>query len=198
MEGEGSPSNHEDRPASPEAAKAAAVSSSVASSSESGKISSLDWSASPRRSGNTSSTSNSDESNDSDSEGFVQIMLSDTDAKKQATDVEEGVVGEGSGAAATKESGENLASVSADPKDLIKPSTFYMGRSLMTQSDIDALRLEGCFELGSCLLPGKKTTQKPIKNESVVFRDFSRRGFGCRCQKDLLKFWPLTMFKFIS
>jgi hypothetical protein len=42
MEGEGSPSNREDRPASPEVAEAAAASSSAASSSESGKISGLD------------------------------------------------------------------------------------------------------------------------------------------------------------
>jgi hypothetical protein len=47
-----------------------------------------------------------------------------------------------------------------------------MGRSLMTQADLDALRLEGCFEPGVCCLPGRETTPKPRKNESVVFQDF--------------------------
>jgi hypothetical protein len=59
MEGEGLPSNHEDRHASPEAVEVAAASSSAASSSESGKISVLDWSSSSRGSGSTSYTSNS-------------------------------------------------------------------------------------------------------------------------------------------
>jgi hypothetical protein len=70
MEGEGYPSNREDRPASPEVAEAVVASSSAASGSESGKISGLDWSASSRGSGSISSTSNSDESNDSDSGGM--------------------------------------------------------------------------------------------------------------------------------
>jgi hypothetical protein len=55
-EGEGSPSNHEDRPASPEAAEATAASSSASSSSESGKISGLDGIASFRENGSSSST----------------------------------------------------------------------------------------------------------------------------------------------
>jgi hypothetical protein len=93
MEGEGSPSNREDRPASPEVALAAAASSSTASSSESGKISSLDWSASSRESSSTSSTSNSDESSDSDRGGYVEIMLSDTNTKHRDADVEEGEIG---------------------------------------------------------------------------------------------------------
>jgi hypothetical protein len=46
----------------------------------------------------------------------------------------------------------------------------------MTQADVDALRLEGCFEPGTCRLPGKETTPKPRKNESVVFRDFFTTG----------------------
>jgi hypothetical protein len=46
----------------------------------------------------------------------------------------------------------------------------------MTQADLDALRLEGCFEPGICLLPGKETTPKPRKNESVVFQDFFTMG----------------------
>jgi hypothetical protein len=55
--------------------------------------------------------------------------------------VEEGKIGEGSGVAAAEESGENLAGVKADPQDLVKPSTYFMGRSLMTQSDLDAMRM---------------------------------------------------------
>jgi hypothetical protein len=46
----------------------------------------------------------------------------------------------------------------------------------MTQADLDALRLEGCLEPGTCRLPGKETTPKPWKNESVVFRDFFTAG----------------------
>jgi hypothetical protein len=46
----------------------------------------------------------------------------------------------------------------------------------MTQADLDALRLEGCFEPEICHLPGKETTPKPRKNESVVFRDFFTAG----------------------
>jgi hypothetical protein len=44
-----------------------------------------------------------------------------------------------------------------------------MGRSLMTQADLDALWLEGCFEPGVCRLPGRETTSKPRNNESIVF-----------------------------
>jgi hypothetical protein len=57
-------------------------------------------------------------------------------------------------------------------QDLVKLRTYFMGRSLMTQADLDALRLEGCFEPAVCRLPGRETTPKPNKNESVVFRDF--------------------------
>jgi hypothetical protein len=46
----------------------------------------------------------------------------------------------------------------------------------MTQADLDALRLEGCFEPGVCRLPGRETTPKPRKNESVVFWDFFTAG----------------------
>jgi hypothetical protein len=42
-------------------------------------------------------------------------MLSDTDTKCRDADVEEGEIGEGSGAAAAKESGESLTGVKADP-----------------------------------------------------------------------------------
>jgi hypothetical protein len=176
MEGEGSPSNHEDRLASPEVAEAATASSLVASSSEYGKIFGLDWSASSRESSSSSSTSSSDENNDSGSGGYVDIMLSDTDVEKRATDMEEGEIKEGSEAAAAKGSGESLAGVKTDPRDLIKPRTCFIGRSLMTQADLDALRLEDCFEPGVCRLPGRDTTPKPRKNESVVFRDFFTTG----------------------
>jgi hypothetical protein len=46
----------------------------------------------------------------------------------------------------------------------------------MTQADLDALRLEGCFEPGVCWLLGRETTPKPRKNERVVFRDFFTAG----------------------
>jgi hypothetical protein len=49
MEGEGSPSNREDRPVSPEVAETAAASSSASSSSESSMISGLDGSVSSQR-----------------------------------------------------------------------------------------------------------------------------------------------------
>jgi hypothetical protein len=102
-------------------------------------------------------------------------MLSDTDAGKRAADVEEGEIGEDADAAveeAAEGSEENLAGVKADLHDLAKARTCYIGRSLMTQADLDALWLEGCFEPGTGRLPGKETTPKPRKNESVVFRDF--------------------------
>jgi hypothetical protein len=99
-------------------------------------------------------------------------MLSDIDAKNHATDMEEGKIGEGSSAATAEESGESLTEVKADSWDLVKPRTYFMGQSLMTQADLDALRLEGCFEPGVYRLPGRETTPKPRKNESVVFRDF--------------------------
>jgi hypothetical protein len=50
MEGDGSPSNQEEHPASPVVADVAAASSSSSSSSEFGKISGLDGSASSRES----------------------------------------------------------------------------------------------------------------------------------------------------
>jgi hypothetical protein len=112
-------------------------------------------------------------------------MLSDTDAKNRAADIEEGGIGEGSDATTVEESGENLAGVSADPQDLVKPSTCYMGRSLMTQSNLDALRLEGCFEPASCQLPGRETTPKPTKNESIVFHDFFTAGLRLPVSKKI-------------
>jgi hypothetical protein len=109
-------------------------------------------------------------------------MLSDTDVEKCGADVKEGEIGDESKAAAAEAakaaegSGEGLVGVKADPRDLIKPRTYFIGRSLMTQADLDALRLEGCFEPGICCLPSKETTPKPRKNESIVFRDFFTAG----------------------
>jgi hypothetical protein len=60
-------------------------------------------------------------------------MLSDTDAGKRAViDVEEGEIGEEADAA-MEGSKENPAGA--------KARTCYIGRSLMTQADLDALRL---------------------------------------------------------
>jgi hypothetical protein len=104
-------------------------------------------------------------------------MLSDTNAKKRVADVEEGKIGERSGAVvATKECRENLVGVNTGPQYLVKPSTCFLGRSLMTQVDLDAMVSEGCFASGTYQLPGRETTPKPRKNESVVFRDFFTAG----------------------
>jgi hypothetical protein len=81
-------------------------------------------------------------------------MLSDTDAGKRAVvNVEEGEIGEETDAA-MEGSEENTVGA--------KARTCYIGRSLMTQADLDALRL-GCFEPGIWRLPGKETTPKPRK-----------------------------------
>jgi hypothetical protein len=179
MEDEGSSSNR-GKQAAPEATEAITTSSTSSSSSESGKISGLDWSSSSRESGSTSSTSSSDENRSSSGGSYVEIILSDTDAGKRAIiNVEEGEIGEDADAAvegAAEGSEENLAGVKADLRDLAKARTCYIGRSLMTQADLDALRLEGCFDPGICRLPGKETTPKPRKNESVVFQDFFTAG----------------------
>jgi hypothetical protein len=56
--------------------------------------------------------------------------------------VEEGEIGEEGDAAAeevAEGSGENLAGVKADLRDLVKASFCFIGRSLMTQEDLDAL-----------------------------------------------------------
>jgi hypothetical protein len=106
-------------------------------------------------------------------------MLSDTDVEKRGADMEEGKIGEEGDTTAVEVaegSGENLAGVNDDPRDLVKARTYFIGRSLMTQADLDALWLEGCFEPGICRVPGKETTPKPRKNESVVFRDFFTTG----------------------
>jgi hypothetical protein len=80
----------------------------------------MDWSANSCESSITSSTFSSDESTDLGSRGYVKIMLSDTDMKKRAADVEEGEIGDKSDAANAKESGESLTGVKADPQDLVK------------------------------------------------------------------------------
>jgi hypothetical protein len=95
-------------------------------------------------------------------------MPSDTDVGKRALiDVEEGEIGVEIDAAVEESEGNPAGA---------KARTCYTGRSLMTQADLDALRLEGCFEPGICRLPGKETTSKPRKNESVVFQDFFIAG----------------------
>jgi hypothetical protein len=99
-------------------------------------------------------------------------MLSDKNAKKRAADVEEGEIGEESDAAGAAESEKSLTGVKAGLQDLVNQKTCFMGRLLMSQADLDALRLEGCFEPGVCRLPGKETTPKPRKNESVMFWGF--------------------------
>jgi hypothetical protein len=66
--------------------------------------------------------------------------------------------------AVAEESGENLVGVNVDPRDLVKPSTCFMGRSLITQADLDAMASEGYFEPGSCRPPGRETTLNPKKN----------------------------------
>jgi hypothetical protein len=69
-------------------------------------------------------------------------MLSDTDAGKRGADMEEGEIGEDVDAAieeAAEGSGENLAVVKADLRDLVRARTYFIGRSLMTQADLDAL-----------------------------------------------------------
>jgi hypothetical protein len=166
MEDEGSSSNRGKQTA-PEVTEAAVTSSTSTSSSESGKISGLDWSASSRESGSTSSSSSSDE-NSSSGGSYVEIMPSDTDAGKRVlVDVEEGEIGVEIDAAVEESEGNPAGA---------KARTCYIGRSLMTQADLDALRLEGCFEPGLCRLPGRETTPKPRKNESVVFRDFFTAG----------------------
>jgi hypothetical protein len=63
-------------------------------------------------------------------------MLSDTDVEKCVTDMEEGKIGEGSEAAAAEGSGESLARVKTDPRDVIKPRTCFIGWSLMTVDSV--------------------------------------------------------------
>jgi hypothetical protein len=166
MEDEGSSSNR-GKQAAPEVTEAAATSSTSTSSSESGKISGLDWSANSRESGSTLSSSSSDENSGSGG-SYVEIMPSDTDVGKRVLiDVEEGEIGVEIDAAVEESEGNPAGA---------KARTCYSGRSLMTQADLDALRLEGCFKPGICRLPGRETTPKPRKNESVVFRDFFTAG----------------------
>jgi hypothetical protein len=86
-------------------------------------------------------------------------MLSDTDAGKRDADMEEGEIGEDADATieeVAEGSGENLTGVKADLRDLLKARTYFICRSLMTQADLDALRLEGCFKPGIYRLPGYK------------------------------------------
>jgi hypothetical protein len=193
MEEEGSSLNHGKQEMLPEATEVNATSSTSSSSSESGKISGLDWSASSHESGSTSSTSSSDENNSSGGGSYVEIMLSDIDAGKRDADVEEGDIGEDVDAAV-----EEAAEGSGEKADLAKAWTCYIGQSLMTQTDLDALRLEGCFEPGTCRLPGRETMLKPRKNESVVFRDFFTAGLRLPVSKQFAESWQLIMFRSTS
>jgi hypothetical protein len=115
-------------------------------------------------------------------------MLSDTDAKKRATDVEEGKIGEESDATDAAESEESLTGVEADLQDLVKQKTCYMARSLMTQAELDALRLEGCFEPGVCRVLGRKPHLNPERMKVLCFRTFSQRGFGFQRPRALLRY----------
>jgi hypothetical protein len=142
MEGEGSSSNREEQAAPLGATEAIATFSTSTSSSESGKISVLDWSTISRETGSTSSTSSSDESKGSGNGSYVEIMLSDTNVEKRGADVEEGEIGEEGDATAeevAEGSRENLAGVKADLQDLVKARTCFIGRSLMTQANLDAM-----------------------------------------------------------
>jgi hypothetical protein len=71
IEDEGSSSNRGKQAVPLEATEAIATSSTLSSSSESGKISGLDWSASSRESGSTLSTSSSNESSSSGGGSYV-------------------------------------------------------------------------------------------------------------------------------
>jgi hypothetical protein len=63
-------------------------------------------------------------------------MPSDTDVGKRVlVDVEEGEIGVETDAAMEESEGNPAGA---------KARTCYIGRSLMTQADLDALRLEGC------------------------------------------------------
>jgi hypothetical protein len=69
-------------------------------------------------------------------------MLSDTNVEKRGADVEEGEIGEEGDATAeevAEGSRENLAGVKADLQDLVKARTCFIGRSLMTQANLDAM-----------------------------------------------------------
>jgi hypothetical protein len=125
-------------------------------------------------------------------------MMSDTDARKRDADVEEGEIGEDADAAieeAAEGSGENVTGVKADLRDLVKARTCFFGRSLMTQADLDALRLEGSFEPGIYRILGKETTPRM---RAWSFGISLLRGFDCQSPRSLLISWQLTMFRSTS
>jgi hypothetical protein len=196
LEGDGSPSNQEEHLSSPLAAAAASASSS--SNAESGKISGLDGSASSHESGSSISSSNSDASSDSDSGDDVEIMLSDTDAKKCAIDVEEGEIGEGSRAVAAEESGENLANVIADPRDLVKSSSCFMGWSLMTQADLDAMVRTAALYLAPVDCPVERLCRNPGRTKASCLEISLQQVCDCLCRRGSLTSLSLTRFRFIS
>jgi hypothetical protein len=101
--------------------------------------------------------------------------------------VEEGEIAEGSGTADAQGLGENLASVEAGPEDLVKPGTCFMGRSLITQAELDTLVSKDCFSPDDCRPPGRETTLKPWSNESIVFRDFFTAGLRLLVSKRFIE-----------
>jgi hypothetical protein len=125
-------------------------------------------------------------------------MLCDIDAKNRAADVEEGEIGEDSDAAGAEESEESLTGGKADPQDLVEQKTCFMGRSLMTQADLDALWLKVVSSLESAGYPGKRPRRNPERMKALCSRIFSRWGFNCQCLRGFLRYWPLTTCRFIS
>jgi hypothetical protein len=147
----------------------------------------LDRTTCSRESGSSSSTSDSDESNDCDSGSDVEITLSDADVEITNAGVEEGGIKTGGRVSAEADAGENLANVDAHPDELVKPNTCFMGRSLMTQAEMDALVSEGCFASDDCRLPGRETTAKSRSNKSVAFCDFFTAGLRLPVSKRFAK-----------
>jgi hypothetical protein len=88
--------------------------------------------------------------------------------------VEEGEIGEDADAAV-----EEAAGGSGEKADLAKARTCYIGQSLMTQADLDALRLEGCFEPGPVGYLGRKPRRSPEKMRVWSFGISLPLGFGC-------------------
>jgi hypothetical protein len=107
--------------------------------------------------------------------------------------VEEGEIGEDADAAV-----EEAAEGSREKADLAKAQTCYIGRSLMTQADLDALRLEGCFEPETCRLPGRKPRRSPEKMRVWSFGISLPLGFGCQYPRSLRMSWRLIMFRSTS
>jgi hypothetical protein len=171
VENEGLSSNPEARYPPP-----AGIDTEVSSSSilDSGKISELDGSATSRGSDNSSSNSTRDYTSSSDHDSSEREMkLSDVDAGRTDDGVEGEIISSGT-VDAKENSGENLENVEANPNELVgaKPSTCFMGQSLMTQTELDSLVSKGCFSAVACRPSGKETTPESKPNECMVFHDF--------------------------